>query len=98
MAHDNEKYPDYPILRGLQKPLEFLGLQGRYITWAAITAGASILGFVLVYVVAGFLFGLLFAAITICSGLATILLKQHKGLHSKRSDRGVFVYANLWKL
>lgn len=34
MASDNQgQYPDYPVFKGLQKPLEFLGLQGRYIYW-----------------------------------------------------------------
>ncbi len=30
-----ERFPDYPIFKGLQRPLEFFGLQGRYIYWAA---------------------------------------------------------------
>ena len=29
-----ERFPDYPIFKGLQRPLEFFGLQGRYIYWA----------------------------------------------------------------
>ena len=33
-----ERFPDYPIFKGLQRPLEFFGLQGRYIYWAAATA------------------------------------------------------------
>jgi hypothetical protein len=32
------RYPDYPLFKGLQKPLEFMGIQGRYIYWAAATA------------------------------------------------------------
>ena len=39
---------EYQMFKGLQRPLEFLGLQGRYITWAAITAGVGILGFMFV--------------------------------------------------
>lgn len=35
------------MFKGLQRPLEFLGLQGRYIVWAAITAGISLLGFII---------------------------------------------------
>ena len=37
------------MFKGLQRPLEFLGLQGRYIVWAAITAGISLLGFIITY-------------------------------------------------
>ena len=36
-----ERFPDYPIFKGLQRPLEFFGLQGRYIYWAAATARTS---------------------------------------------------------
>ena len=38
-----ERFPDYPIFKGLQRPLEFFGLQGRYIYWAAATAGGWLL-------------------------------------------------------
>ena len=27
----DSRYPDYPLFKGLQRPLEFMGLQGRYI-------------------------------------------------------------------
>ena len=41
MAREEQeiRYPDYPLFKGLQKPLEFMGIQGRYIYWAAATAG-----------------------------------------------------------
>ena len=44
-----ERFPDYPIFKGLQRPLEFFGLQGRYIYWAAATAGGAVAGFILGY-------------------------------------------------
>ena len=31
MKGKDERYPDYPLFKGLQRPLEFLGIQGRYI-------------------------------------------------------------------
>ena len=63
MAQETESYTAYPMFKGLQRPLEFMGLQGRYITWAAITAAVGILGFMLVYAMAGFIIGLAFAVI-----------------------------------
>ena len=45
----NDQYISYPMFKGLQKPLEFMGIQGRYITWAAIAVGGAILGFIVVY-------------------------------------------------
>ena len=44
-----ERFPDYPIFKGLQRPLEFFGLQGRYVYWAAATAGGAVAGFILGY-------------------------------------------------
>ena len=44
-----EQYQDYPIFKGLQKPLEFMGVQGRYIYWAAGAIGGAIVGFILAY-------------------------------------------------
>ena len=35
------RYPDYPLFKGLQRPLELMGLQGRYIYWAAGVAGGA---------------------------------------------------------
>lgn len=32
---NENQYVSYPMFNGLQKPLEFMGFQGRYITWAA---------------------------------------------------------------
>lgn len=55
MAQTKETETEYPMFKGLQRPLEFMGLQGRYITWAAITAAVGILGFMIVYAVAGFI-------------------------------------------
>lgn len=40
------RYPDYPLFKGLQRPLELMGLQGRYIYWAAGVAGGAIVGFI----------------------------------------------------
>ena len=30
-ADKEERYADFPVFKGLQKPLEFMGFQGRYI-------------------------------------------------------------------
>ena len=98
MAQETGNYTSYQMFKGLQRPLEFMGLQGRYITWAAITASIGILGFMLVYVLSGFIVGLAFAVLSICTGAGLIMMKQRRGLHSKKTDRGVFIYATLCKL
>ena len=46
-----QSYQEYPVFKGLQKPLEFFGLQGRYIYWAAGTAGGGIVGLIALTVI-----------------------------------------------
>ena len=80
------------MFKGLQRPLELMGLQGRYIYWAAATAGSAIVGFIVMYIVIGFVAGLITLVISVAVGAALIMFKQRKGLHSKRNDKGIFVY------
>lgn len=89
-----ERYADYPVFKGLQKPLEFMGFQGRYIYWAAGTVGGAIVGFIIAYCLVGFVVGLVVLVVAISAGAALIFLKQRKGLHTKKSDQGVYVYAH----
>ncbi len=87
------RYPDYPLFKGLQKPLEFMGLQGRYIYWAAGTIVGTIVLFIIMYCILGFIAGLIAAVMSVSAGAALILVKQKKGLHTKKKDCGVFVFA-----
>lgn len=83
------------MFKGLQRPLELMGLQGRYIYWAAAAAGGAIVGFIVMYIAMGFVAGLITLVAAIGVGVAVIMLKQRKGLHSKKCDKGVFVYLSL---
>lgn len=98
MAQETDTPVGYPIFRGLQKPLEFIGLQGRYIVWAAATAGIGLVGFMLVYIFFGFVVGLVFAVAAFSTGIGMILVKQRRGLHSKKVEKGLFVYSTCIKL
>ena len=93
-ADKEERYADFPVFKGLQKPLEFMGFQGRYIYWAAGTAGGAIVGFIIAYCLLGFVVGLVVIVFAISTGVALIFLKQRKGLHTKKSDQGVYIYAH----
>ena len=93
-----EQYQDYPIFKGLQKPLEFMGVQGRYIYWAAGAIGGAIVGFILAYCLIGFVAGLIALVVSLGTGAAVIFMKQKKGLHSKKEDNGVFIYAHSKKV
>lgn len=89
MKGRDERYPDYPLFKGLQRPLEFMGIQGRYIYWAAGSAGGAIVGFVA---------GLVVLAVILSAGISLIILKQRKGLHTKKNRKGVYVYARSKKI
>ena len=93
MKARDERYPDYPLFKGLQRPLEMMGLQGRYIYWAAGAAGGAIVGFIIAYCLLGFVAGLGVLATALSTGNAPIILKQRQGFHRKKNDRGVDVYA-----
>ena len=86
-------YVSYPMFKGLQRPLEFMGVQGRYIYWAAGTAGGGVIGFIF-----GFLVGLAVLVAILAVGASLIFVKQRMGLHTKKMDKGIFIYAGLKKL
>lgn len=92
-AVEEKEYITYPVFKGLQKPLEFMGVQGRYIYWAAAAAGGAIIGFILGYCLVDFVTGLITLVGSLGIGAALIMVKQKKGLHTKKEYNGVFVYA-----
>lgn len=98
MKSKETRYPDYPVFKGLQRPLELMGIQGRYIYWAAGTAGGAIVGFIAAYCLLGFVAGLIVLTAILSAGISLIIVKQRQGLHSKRIDKGVFVYASSKKM
>ena len=94
MEQASDFYQDYPVFKGLQRPLEFLGFQGRYIYWAAGTAGGAIVGFIIGYISVGFIVGIAVATVILAFGGVMTFLKQRKGLHSKNEEKGIFIFAH----
>ncbi|MCI7309340.1 MAG: DUF4133 domain-containing protein [Prevotella sp.] len=94
MATVKSDYPDYPVFKGLQKPLEFLGLRGRYIVWAAITVGGGLLSFMFGYMIFGFLISLTLMTAILSVGGVLIFVKQHKGLHTKKVSKGIYIFCH----
>ena len=92
MAVREEKYHEYPVFKGLQRPLEVMGFRGRYIYWAGGTAAGTILGFLLTYVIAGFLPALILSVTVLGVGSLFIIIKQKKGLYSKKENKGIYVF------
>ena len=89
-----DRYPDYPVFKGLQRPMEFMGLQGRYIVWGGVTVTTCLLGYMIVYMLFGFVVGLVFFCVVASFGGAMIIIKQRRGLHSKKIHKGVFILSH----
>ena len=87
----------YPVFKGLQKPLEFMGIRGHFLTLAAVAIGVSFVGFIGFSIVLSKLAGFIAMLVMALAGLVTIFVKQRDGLHNKRRSRGIFIYRNLRK-
>lgn len=83
------------IFKGLQKPLEFMGLKGRYV-WVGLGAViVTMLTFVITFIAAGFLPAFIAGFGIIVTVLVWICIRSKRGLHSKKSDKGVYVVTKL---
>ena len=87
----------FPVFKGLQKPLEFMGIRGRFLTLAALAIGVSFVGFILFSIVLGKLAGFIAMFVMAVIGLVTIFIKQRGGLYNKRRDKGIYIYNKLRK-
>lgn len=87
----------YPVFKGLQKPLEFMGIRGRFLTLAAGAIGVSFVGFIVFSIALGKLAGFIAMLVMAATGLVTIYVKQRGGLHNKKRNRGIYIYHNLFR-
>lgn len=89
-------YVGYPVFKGLQKPLEFMGIRGRFLTFAAGAIGLSFVGFIVFSIIMGKLAGFIAMLAIAITGLITIYIKQRSGLHAKKRKKGIFIYRDLY--
>lgn len=89
-------YNGYPVFKGLQKPLEFMGIRGRFLTLAAVVIGVSFLSFLLFSIIFGKLAGFIAMLATIAVGLVTIYVKQRSGLHNKKRHKGIYFFTTMY--
>lgn len=87
----------YPVFKGLQKPLEFMGIRGQFLTLAAAAIGVSFVGFIVFSIALGKLAGFIAMLVMAVTGLVTIYVKQRGGLHNKKRNRGIYIYHNLFR-
>lgn len=97
MEEDKNNPDGFPVFKGLQKPLEFMGIRGRFLTLAAVAIGVSFVGFIVFSITLGKLAGFIAMLVMAAAGLATIFVKQRGGLHSKKRAKGIYIYKNIRK-
>ena len=92
------EYKSYSVYRGLQKPLEFMGLKGRYVYIVGGSVSGAILLFIAGILISGFWLALILSSITLSIGAFWVLSKQKKGLHSKSVRSGIYYVTHLMKI
>lgn len=97
MEENKSNQDGFPVFKGLQKPLEFMGIRGRFLTLAAVAIGVSFVGFIIFSIALGKLAGFIAMLVMAAAGLATIFVKQRGGLHSKKRAKGIYIYKNIRK-
>jgi hypothetical protein len=87
----------YPVFKGLQKPLTYKGFKGKFIYWGiGCLLGGLILG-ALTMTMINMFFGVLVLAGTIVGGLFYTAGKQKKGLYTKTTSTGYYIYQAQFK-
>ena len=92
------EYICFRVYRGLQKPLEFMMLKGRYVVIGAAIAFGSIVGFIVGFIMSGILVASLLTLCILLSGGIWIITRQRKGLHSKNTMPGFYIVTSLIKM
>lgn len=88
----------FHVFKGLQKPLEFMGIRGRFLIIAAATIGIGFLSFLIVgMIVESKLVSFAIMLGVIGTGYGVIRVKQKTGLHSKKKDKGILIYKHLFR-
>ena len=91
------EHESYGVYKGLQKPLELMGLQGRYIVWAGVSFLISFLIFAVFFALLGLIEAIIVLALFLAASIALITYKQRIGLHDKKKMKGVHIITRLFK-
>lgn len=87
----------YPVFKGLQKPLEFMGIRGKFIYYAAGTFLFGFVGFLVFNILMGFFAGVIALVALAGTGIIFIFIKQKLGLHAKKRFKGIVHYTGLFE-
>ena len=71
-----DEFNNYPVYKGLQKPLEFMGIRGKFIYYAAGTFLLGFIGFLMFNILLGFFSGAVALVAISGTGIIIIFIKQ----------------------
>lgn len=87
----------YTTFKGLQNPLEFMGIRGRFLTYTAAAIGIGILGYFICAIAFSKLVGFLLLLVVVGTGYLYSFINQKKGLHAKKIDKQTYIVKTLFK-
>lgn len=90
MALDRQR-TSFPVYKGLQQPLVFKHLKGRYIYWGLASVLTGFISAIILSITVNFMMGFIGLLAVSFSGLLYTNSRQKKGLHAKTKSIGVFI-------
>lgn len=87
----------FPIYKGLQKPLIYRGFQGKFIGWGVASLVIAVVSGGLIGSLTSMVLGGVITISVMATGLFITSQQQKKGLHSKTRYTGVFQIATSLK-
>lgn len=89
-------YNGYPIFKGMQKPLEFMGIRGRFLYYVGGAIAGAFFAYLLCAFLVGQLIGLTALAVIAIAGYLYSFSMQKKGLHSKKKNKDILIIKSLF--
>jgi hypothetical protein len=88
---------EFAIYKGLQRPLVFKFLKGKFIYYGAAVVVAGIIIAGLVTAIISSIVGLVVLFGTTVPGLLYVINKQKEGLHNKKRERTIFIHKPVFR-
>ena len=90
------EHPNFNVYRGLQRPLIFKGLKGKFIYIGGACVVVSLLSASIISTTTSFMWGGIALLVTMFGGLGITIQLQKKGLHNKDKRKGIFIVSKIF--
>jgi len=88
----------YPIYKGLEQPLSYKGLKGKFIGWGIASLGSGLFFGGLIGALSSMYLGFLLSILLSGGLFSYTLYRQKGGLHNKTKNSGLFIHQNRLRL